>query len=465
MLKDAKVDQLIVLVDDLDRCLPKTAIETLEAIRLFIFTPKTAFVVAADEAMIEYSVREHFPDLPDTTGPQSYARAYLEKLIQVPFRIPALGQTETRIYVTLLLIGAELSEDDPSFDLLLATAKSHLTKPWLGGTLNNEGVRTALGAEKAKEEKIQNALLISEQIGPILAAGTRGNPRQVKRFLNTLLLRQASAQARGFGDVVKLPVLAKLMLAERFNPRVFDQIATISAASQDGTCPELMILENIVQASAKESTPEEENTTSASEGKKQAKRNQDNERQQSAVAKEWISSESTQEWARLRPPLAKLDLRPYLFVAKDRKDYFGAITLLGQIAAIAEKLLGPKISVQKEEPSLRQLALPEAAQVFDSLRSLIVATDSFKTSPKGTDGMEVLVRAQPQLQNNLLDFLESLPADRLGAWACTGWNNAIKEPSSVERYRKMQEVWTTAGSKELRVIAAARLQIRPEGGR
>ena len=68
----AGIKQLVVLIDDLDRCLPDTAIETLEAIRLFVFTSRTAFVVAADEAMIEYSVRKHFPDLPDTTGPQTY---------------------------------------------------------------------------------------------------------------------------------------------------------------------------------------------------------------------------------------------------------------------------------------------------------------------------------------------------------------------------------------------------------
>ena len=71
LLEAAGVSQLIVLVDDLDRCLPDTAIETLEAIRLFVFTSKTAFVIAADEAMIEYAVRKHFPDLPDTTGPQT----------------------------------------------------------------------------------------------------------------------------------------------------------------------------------------------------------------------------------------------------------------------------------------------------------------------------------------------------------------------------------------------------------
>src|SRR5271168_4170366 len=126
LLDKAGIEQLVVLIDDLDRCLPDTAIETLEAVRLFLFTSRTAFIVAADEAMIEYAVRKHFPDLPDTTGPQTYARNYLEKLIQVPFRIPALGETETRIYVTLLFVGAELGEGDPEFAKLIAVARERL---------------------------------------------------------------------------------------------------------------------------------------------------------------------------------------------------------------------------------------------------------------------------------------------------------------------------------------------------
>src|SRR3546814_18172371 len=65
LLKDAEIDRLIVLVDDLDRCLPDTAIETLEAIRLFLFVPRAALVIAADEGMIGYAVRQHFPALPE----------------------------------------------------------------------------------------------------------------------------------------------------------------------------------------------------------------------------------------------------------------------------------------------------------------------------------------------------------------------------------------------------------------
>src|SRR3546814_184024 len=160
LLKQAGVKQLIVLIDDLDRCLPDTAIETLEAVRLFVFTARTAFIVAADEAMIEYSVRKHFPELPDTTGPRDYARNYLEKLIQIPFRIPALGETETRIYVTLLLIGAELGEDDVDYSALIIVARELLKRPWQTAGLDAQTVKTALGD---KAGQVPNAPTLSEQ--------------------------------------------------------------------------------------------------------------------------------------------------------------------------------------------------------------------------------------------------------------------------------------------------------------
>ena len=43
---------LVVLIDDLDRCLTETIISTLEAIRLFLLPKNTAFVIAADNDMI-----------------------------------------------------------------------------------------------------------------------------------------------------------------------------------------------------------------------------------------------------------------------------------------------------------------------------------------------------------------------------------------------------------------------------
>ena len=241
LLDKAGVEQLVVLIDDLDRCLPDTAIETLEGsapLRVHVSHCLCCCCRRSDDWNMLSA--KHFPDLPDTTGSQTYARNYLEKLIQVPFGIPALGDTETRIYVTLLLVGAELGENDPAFNTLIEAARERLKRPWIAGALDTATVRAALGD---KASRANNALALSDQIGPILASGTRGNPRQIKRFLNTLVLRQRTAEARGFGDDVKLPVLAKFMLAERFLPHLFDQIAAAAAAAPDGKCPGLAALE------------------------------------------------------------------------------------------------------------------------------------------------------------------------------------------------------------------------------
>lgn len=454
LLKAAGVDQLIVLIDDLDRCLPDTAIETLEAVRLFVFTSRTAFVVAADEAMIEYAVRKHFPDLPDTTGPQTYARNYLEKLIQVPFRVPALGETETLIYVTLLLVGAELGESDPAFIKLISAAREKLKKPWDNEGLDPATVNTALGD---KAPGVQNALALSAQIGPILASGTKGNPRQIKRFLNTLLLRHASAEARGFGSDVKLPILAKLMLAERFIPSLFDQIA-MAAAAGEGVCADLEALE----ASAVQKSEAPVETKAMSRGKPAAKLLEVVKPADSPLLGEWLSSRAIQAWARVPPKIGKSDLRPYLFVAKERKDYFGSTTALGQLVSIVEKLLGPKMAVAGMEKELTRLAEPEAKQVFGALCSKVLSADDLGTEPAGAAGLAVLVKAHPPLQASLVDFLGSLPKNKLGPWVCNGWDNAIADPQMGAKFEELLGIWSKEGGQFLKLTAASALRMRKQ---
>ena len=463
LLEKAGVEQLVVLIDDLDRCLPDTAIETLEAVRLFVFTSRTAFVVAADEAMIEYAVRKHFPDLPDSTGPQTYARSYLEKLIQVPFRIPALGDTETRIYVTLLLVGAELGEKDVAFNDLISAARERLKRPWMSGSLDAATVRTALG-DKALHAN--NALALSDQIGPILANGTKGNPRQIKRFLNTLFLRQRTAEARGFGDDVKLPVLAKFMLAERFLSRLFDQIAAAAAAAPDGKCPDLATLEAAATAKedVKDAAKPEKVAGKVTDTAKDTTKQEPVKSIESALLSEWLSSPAIKAWAAVLPMIGSEDLRPYLFVAKDRKDYFGAASVLGHLAAVVDQLFGGKFAVQGLEADLKRLALPEAAQVFEAVRGRIVGGDSFDTEPTGVEGLAVLVKAHPTLQGSLIDFLEVLPRDRLGPWVCSGWEGVLKDVDASQRFNLLLQTWGKEGNAILKVAATGVFRTR-QGGR
>lgn len=458
LLNAAKVQQLVVLVDDLDRCLPDTAIETLEAIRLFVFTSRTAFVVAADEAMIEYAVRRHFPNLPDSTGPQTYARNYLEKLIQIPFRIPALGETETRIYITLLLVGATLPDDDPAFLELIKVARKLLQQPWKSGALDAEAVKRTLG-EKAAGALA--SLTLSDRIGPVLAKGANGNPRQIKRFLNTLILRQRIADARGFGNEVRLPVLAKLMLAERFLGRFFNQLAAMAAASSDGKCAELAAMEALVhEASATGARGGKTAAKAPSAHKNASAKPGPEEQAESPLLNEWASSPAIRSWAAVQPDIGNDDLRPYLFVAKDRKDYFGATSVLGHLAAIVDQLFSSKMAVQGLEADLRTMAPPEAIQVFEAVRGRIMLEDSFESEPPGVAGLEVLVRAQPMLQGNLLDFLETLPNSRTGPWVCSGWDRVIKDPQMAQRYERLLQTWGQNGGLLLKATAQNVLRTR-----
>ena len=303
LLKRADVDRLVVLVDDLDRCLPQIAIETLEAIRLFLFVPRAAFVIAADEGMIEYAVRQHFPDLPVTTGPATYARNYLEKLIQVPFRLPSLGYSETRIYVTLLLVLNDCGEESDAFSKIVDLAREVLRRPWRGPGLERKAISEALGSVP---EAVERALELSGRIAPILAEGARGNPRQIKRFINTMMLRLAIAEERGFQDEINISVLAKIMLAERFAPELYDAVARGSANT--GASEDLGALEALV---LQEASIESKRSSADGEGKKAPVR---------VSPPDWPNLEWAKQWAAIQPPLAEHDLRPYVFVTRDRRN-------------------------------------------------------------------------------------------------------------------------------------------------
>jgi predicted KAP-like P-loop ATPase len=88
LLEATKISRLVVFIDELDRCSPNTILDTLEAMKLFMFHGKVAFVIGADERHISYAVNSKYKEM---EGSQiSIGKEYLEKLIQYPIRIPKL---------------------------------------------------------------------------------------------------------------------------------------------------------------------------------------------------------------------------------------------------------------------------------------------------------------------------------------------------------------------------------------
>ena len=419
-----------MLVDDLDRCLPEIAIETLEAIRLFLFVPRAAFVIAADEGMIEYAVRQHFPDLPVTTGPTTYARNYLEKLIQVPFRLPSLGYAETRIYVTLLLVLNECGEDSDTFSRIVGLAREVLRRPWKGPGLDRKAIGEALGSVP---ESVERALELSGRIAPILADGARGNPRQIKRFINTMMLRLAIAEERGFRDVLNISVLAKIMLAERFAPELYDAVARGSAntgASEDLGALEAAVLQ---QRSG-------ELGTKSANGKAK-------EPSVGASLPDWPNLEWAKQWAAIEPPLAEHDLRPYVFVTRDRRSVFGAVASLGELDELVVKLQGSPLQVRQASAEVARLQTLEAEQVFDALRAKVRDVEDLAEEPAGARGLAEICRHHAFLRSSLLAFLNDLPVSKLGPWAATGWAGTFAETDVKTEFDALLREWAEQDEK------------------
>lgn len=76
---------IIIFVDDLDRCNPKYAIETLETIKHFFGIQNIIFVLAVDKKQVENIVKTIYGIAPDTSD----IEGYLKKFIDVEFNLPA----------------------------------------------------------------------------------------------------------------------------------------------------------------------------------------------------------------------------------------------------------------------------------------------------------------------------------------------------------------------------------------
>lgn len=406
LLEAADLDRLVVIIDDLDRCLPKTAIATLEAIRLFLMVERTAFVIGADELMIEYAVKEHFPDLPPSSGPLSYARNYLEKLIQVPFRVPALGLAETRTYITLLLAELALPRGDERFTTLLTAAREDMKRPWQSRGLEMRQLQDAVGTPLPDE--IRQAHAISSVLTRILTEGTHGNPRQIKRFLNTMMLRQAIAHERGFGADVKLPVLGKIMLAERFYPDFYKQLAQL-ATGQSGKPAALAQLERALKHSGSAETRTDVGN------KKGSAKTEDSEVLAQEVA-DWQKNEWIRGWASMEPSLTDVDLRPYVFVTRDKRGTIGGFTNSAHLEGLVERLMSGKLVARGAVAEVAKLLPQELDEVFGAVSDQVLETDDLKTEPKGVQGLMVLAERSPEMGRRLLDFAKSLDISKVGIW-------------------------------------------------
>lgn len=177
--KFTNVERVVVLVDDLDRCLPEAVMATMEAIKLLLSVPKMVFVLAADQAMVRDAIAA---SLSKTSRSEAFADRYLEKIIRLPVVLPRLAPHDAEAYIALLLAGQHLPDgDEDAFDELVA----HCSERRLAGNTTLlaavDGLRWKPESEVLQLAGQQPAAAREQGGGPLDAFHPPGDVPQAER--------------------------------------------------------------------------------------------------------------------------------------------------------------------------------------------------------------------------------------------------------------------------------------------
>lgn len=165
---DAQRVRFLILVDDLDRCLPETTISILESIKHHLSVPSCIFVLAINGRVVYQTIRRKYG------GEGIDGREYLEKILNYAFYVP------------------EIDLDRGAMERFV-----HYQREKLGG-----------GDTYRRE---------FNQLSDALTECRFNNPRRIKRILN----RYVIYLERYANDQPFLPNVIRLMLIAEYFPTLF----------------------------------------------------------------------------------------------------------------------------------------------------------------------------------------------------------------------------------------------------
>lgn len=234
-----------------------------------------------------------------------------------------------------------------------------------------------------------------------------------------MFLRQTIADARGLGSAIKKPVLAKIMLVERFFEPFYEALSAEVMSSADGTVELLKALEK------GEGTP-------------------DSKRRDKKDASPWEAAigDDIRLWAKQSPPIANEDLRPYILITRDRRRSFAAASADNE--ALLEKLMsGSGLMVAGSSKELQALSAPAARAVFDEVCARIRMHEQYEQIPAGATALAALTTAHPELEEPLIAFAENLPTEKIGSWVLgeAKWAGAIRDTMLRKKWDELVVRW------------------------
>nr|WP_308202779.1 P-loop NTPase fold protein [Crossiella sp. SN42] len=132
---------LVVFIDDLDRCSDTVVVQICEAVKLYLATTGVIFVIGCDLSVLARGVST------SARGGEGEGRTYLEKIVQVVYRIAVPDRAST----------------------------VHLVHSY------------------AKQAGVDG--FVDKTVTKILVERTEGNPRRIKRIINSFVLQQKLSPA------------------------------------------------------------------------------------------------------------------------------------------------------------------------------------------------------------------------------------------------------------------------------
>jgi hypothetical protein len=397
---------VVVFVDDMDRCSTETIVETFEAMRLFLHAPRTAYVIGANDQIVEAALNDRYPARGE--GGEALGHNYLEKMLQNTVAVPRLSEPEVQTYVNLLFAELRTTEEDFAKLLTLATAnraKNQLSVAFTGGIA--EGVIGELSAELARD------LDIAAVIGPSLSRGLRGNPRQIKRFLNRFLLRLTTAQKREM--VLDPATLAKLMVLEELHPTDFAKLFVWHLQTETGVPPELRLAEELVAGKEPENVPTD--------------------------VTDWIVQPGIAGWLKLSPSLADVPLSPYFTFSREKLAGNVETARLSLEIQLLLKEMGSSVR-PKRENAVSTAADLDATGLSELLPPLldVAAAD---TNSDAAKSLVELSRRRTEVALAMFDMLDSLSVARVKPNFVLLLGTTFKGEARLDR---LLPVWFEKGS-------------------
>ena len=150
-------ERMVIFIDDLDRCMPDIALQVLEALKLYLNIDRLIFVIGMDRGIVEKAVKAYCKDKNiDIEDDDSYEKKYLDKMFQVELQLSPL-KNEMDIYLDEQLQTVEYEQN----------------------------------LEYKDEQGNKKFYTLFKRL--ISKYGVR-NPREVKRLINSSLIRGAGAE-------------------------------------------------------------------------------------------------------------------------------------------------------------------------------------------------------------------------------------------------------------------------------